>query len=511
MDLQRFLHRRQYLLGPDYIMGHQNWKRFRLSEGFLLSVHPELGVTQVSDGDNSLVLLGYILDPLNPTFTDRQILTSLLRACSTEERFFEALDGLGGRFVLVSCIHGCWRVIHDAAGFRQVYYHTDLRGRLWVAGEVSLLVENCGLEQDQELRRELFSLPLFFSSQEFWYPSGLTLFRGAARLLPNHYLDMQRGKAVRFWPRGTMRRYPLDTSIEYACSVIEGLMESAVNRFDTALGLTAGLDSRIVLAASKDMRQQIYFFTHTHPKLSSSGADITVPASILARFGLRHNLVPELPVQGDREFLSLINRNVVTARYSKVRNAYTMFKHFQELGREFVVTNGVCGEVTRNFYLVPGVIKVDSRFLSLLAGMQGSEKVEMALEGWLGDIRTRVESQDHLLDLFYWEQRTGSWAAQSYSEYDIAFESFSPFNCRSLIEVSMGVRKELRRPPLYRLHREMIRRMWPQLLDWEINPQPQLFRRIAKELKRTPLHSVVRTVRLLSRGGFLSMVRGGRR
>ncbi|MFP4014261.1 MAG: hypothetical protein ACLFVQ_09270, partial [Chitinispirillaceae bacterium] len=503
MDEKKYLHRRQYLLGPQYASGLADWNRMELGDGIMLTVHPDLDVTRVSDGENMLVLLGFILDPIYPEKRNGQILESILKESRRPEQLFDALDGMGGRYVLI-CRHGnSWRILNDAVGFRQVFFHVDSRKRLWCAGELSLLAENCALQVDPELRREFFSLPLFTSTQEFWYPSGLTLLKGAHRLLPNHYLDITTFRSVRYWPRRPIRGYPLDTSIEYACSVIKGLMEGAVSRFDTSLAVTAGLDTRIVLASCRDIREQLHYFTHTHPGLSGHGLDITIPASILNRYGLVHNLVPQMPVEEDREFLSIINRNVITPRISKVINAYTMYRYYEKLGREFVITNGLGGEVTRNFYYAPSIVKINGRYLAFLAGMRGSSLMNSVFEKWLESVRLRVDSRHHLLDLFYWEQRTGSWAAQSHNEYDIAFESFSPLNCRKLLEVLIGVKAYYRDPPRHRLHRELIARMWPELLSWEINPEPPL-RRLLATLKRTPVHSAVRMMKFLPSALFSS-------
>ncbi|MFP4163571.1 MAG: hypothetical protein ACLFQB_06730 [Chitinispirillaceae bacterium] len=495
MDEGKFLHRRQYLLGPEYASGLQDWNRLCLGEGVMLTVHPDLNVTRVNEGDSVLVLLGFIFDPLHPERDDGQILESVLGDSRRPERLYDELDGMGGRYVLISRYGNSWRILNDAAGFRQVFYHVDKRKRLWCAGELSLLVENCALEVDPELRREFFSLPLFTSTQEFWYPAGLTMYHGAYRLQPNHYLDMNTFRIVRYWPRGPIRSYSVDTSIEYVCSVLKGLMECAVNRFDTSLAVTAGLDTRIVLAACRDIRERLHYFTHTHPLLAQNGEDITIPASILNSFGLVHNLVPEMQLGDDREFSSVMDRSVVTSRKSKVINAYTMYRYFQKLGREYVVTNGVGGEMTRNFYFVPPLLKINGELLSRLAGMWGSALAGELFGRWLEDARSRVHTRDHLLDLFYWEQRTGSWAAQSYSEYDIAFESFSPLNCRKLVEVSMGVRSSYRSPPRCRFHRDLIARMWPELLSWEINPSRNRVKKVLGGVKRSALHSAVKTVK----------------
>jgi hypothetical protein len=77
-----------------------------------------------------------------------------------------------------------------------------------------------------------------------------------------------------------------------------------------------------------------------------------------------------------------------------------------------------------------------------------------------------------ILDLFYWEQRMGSWQAMSQLEWDIVQEEFTPFNCRELLSLMLGVDERYRKPPGYAFHRQIIRNLWPETLKEPINPKP---------------------------------------
>jgi hypothetical protein len=77
-----------------------------------------------------------------------------------------------------------------------------------------------------------------------------------------------------------------------------------------------------------------------------------------------------------------------------------------------------------------------------------------------------------LLDLFYWEQRVGSWASAALVELDLVQETFTPFNHRELLAMLLGVDHRLRASPRNRLHRSLIAHMWPEALSVPINPVP---------------------------------------
>jgi hypothetical protein len=78
----------------------------------------------------------------------------------------------------------------------------------------------------------------------------------------------------------------------------------------------------------------------------------------------------------------------------------------------------------------------------------------------------------------------GSWQATSQLEWDIVQEVFAPFNCRALIIYMLGVNVKYRSPFNNRLHKGIVRKLWPLMLTVPRNP--------------IPLHRViVRTIKLL--------------
>jgi hypothetical protein len=77
-------------------------------------------------------------------------------------------------------------------------------------------------------------------------------------------------------------------------------------------------------------------------------------------------------------------------------------------------------------------------------------------------------------EFFYWEQRLSAWAGTVRSEFDVVEEAVSPYNSRMLLETMLGVDLSLRRSPDFVFHRGVIEFLWPQLLDYPINPKTKL-------------------------------------
>jgi len=98
-----------------------------------------------------------------------------------------------------------------------------------------------------------------------------------------------------------------------------------------------------------------------------------------------------------------------------------------------------------------------------------------------------------IMDLFYWEQRTGCWFASNCLEFDLAWRDiFIPFNSRSLLMDMLSVGEQYRRAPDYQLYQQLMLRLWPEVLSLPINPRDisnrkrlnNLLRRMVRRLKR---------------------------
>ncbi len=68
-------HRCKFILGPRFVERFPAWHRFAISSGMYLTVHPDLALHHVRHNDIIFVLLGFMLDPDEPTADDTAILT----------------------------------------------------------------------------------------------------------------------------------------------------------------------------------------------------------------------------------------------------------------------------------------------------------------------------------------------------------------------------------------------------------------------------------------------------
>jgi hypothetical protein len=467
-DDSRLLYRSQFILGPRFVDTFASWQRFTIRGPLHLTVHPDLNVCCVTHKAKTILLLGFILDPENPHASDREILNAFMPHLGSSTEFFMQTARFGGRWVLIVYDGSTVVLFHDAAGLRQVFY-TDVGStqQLWCASQPATLAEILGLHVDGDAQ-DFITSPEIQRNREYWWPGDSSLYKEVKHLLPNHSLDLETGHCCRYWPNRNLPRLSLDTVVETCSSMLRGLVAGAVNRFNLVVSLTAGLDSRLVLAACHGIQDQLSYMTlkQIHNSINNE-TDIIIAASLLRRLRLRHDLVVSVPKDDDL-FLRIFNQNVTMAHEIWSHDALAIFDfyHYSK-----VTITGSVSEAARFYYRLPPHMKqkLSGEHLALLTRMGSHPFAVNHFNKWLEGIG-EIYNVD-ILDLFYWEQRAGNWLAMCQLEFDIAWKDiFTPYNCRRLLMGMLSADEIYRRPPQYELYKKMISTLWPEVLVEPINP-----------------------------------------
>jgi hypothetical protein len=123
-----------------------------------------------------------------------------------------------------------------------------------------------------------------------------------------------------------------------------------------------------------------------------------------------------------------------------------------------------------------------------VTGMEHSF-AEIHFSNWVENLGEHFEYK--ILDLFYWEQRIGSWFANNCLEFDSAWRDiFIPYNSRKLLVDMLAVNEIFRKGPDYYLYKRLMKKMWPEVLSEPINPTTkqkglrEYMRAIRRRLKR---------------------------
>ncbi|SDS73288.1 hypothetical protein SAMN05192545_1949 [Maribacter dokdonensis] len=467
MDNLKF--RRQFLLSPKLVEELSNWQVRKFGKSYL-HVHPDLELNYVEIGNKTLILLGYWLSPHFCDKTNKDLLVEITKQVTYEKDFIEFLNKLVGRFVLIIKINDSFKVFHDACGLRTVYYSVNNNG-IHLASQPELFKLIFSLVGNKE-RTEYFNSDYVKKTKEHWLPCGITLYNSVHQLLPNFYYNSDSNNQIRYWPNINQ---PIKTRTpEDGVKVMVDLMTKTMNcanvRFDIALAMTAGLDSRLLLSATKKISKDIFFYTLKYRNLTINSVDIKIPNTILTKLGFEHKVI-DCTKKAEIQFLECYQNNTSNSHLDDWGTiASGIHKGFP---KNRVAVRGNCVEIGRSAYFqklkVNGDIKPD-QLIGIVPGWRDLCFLNEYLSNWLKGVKQFEKYGYDIRDLFYMEHRVGSWQAQSQLEWDIAQEIFVPFNNREIIEVMLSVDSQYRNKQNYSFFTEAINLLWPEVLSEPINP-----------------------------------------
>jgi hypothetical protein len=463
------LYNGQFVLGPRFVRSLPQWKQYAIGSALCLSAHPELSVTQCVYGDRTLTLIGYVIDPNNTDATDAEILRGLMRPYSSIQELTERTIRLAGRWLLIACDRQGQHLFNDTMGLRPAFYSDPARtdGNLWVMSQPGLASECFDATLDPaalEYRR----WRLAQGHGEFMWPGAASPVRGVLHLLPNHYLDLATGRCHRFWPTTPLVPVPFDVAVERLARLLPQLMQAAANRFEIAFGITAGLDSRLVLAASKSVHTRFTYVSVKQPRMHESHADLVLPAGMLQRLNLPHEVIIAKPAMSD-DFRKVYEKHVLFAQEHYGPDVEAILERY---GRTKFAITGSGSEVCRRELQLglPFLERNPSPEYLAIRDMGGLAPFTVeSLREWC---MTAPQGYGvELLDLFEWEQGCGNWLAKTQLTFSLAWRDiFTPFNCREVLTTMLAVPARHRVAPEYRIYRALIERLWPEVLDEPINP-----------------------------------------
>jgi hypothetical protein len=413
-----------------------------------------LPVTELRTRDAQPVgwLLGLAIDDRGDLFGGVQTVPFAAPAQVEGELFEQWLYGLGGRFLAVLLANDLRRVYLDPAGTLAAVYDATEPA---VASTETLLVGDT-----RPMRGPL--------QPNQFFPAGLTAYPHLRRLLPNHYLDLDRWRPVRHWltaslPRATAAEVP--GLVETIAGVIRRQVQAVTRRWPAYLGLTAGRDSRMILACSRDFVDQLTCITFDYQEKPSDLTDVHAACILARHLRLRHQIVP-IKAPTDELQASYLRRIGHAGHFGKARDFDYACRMHLDLSRALLT--GFAGEVGRSFYWrkftgaspEPGAGELLRAML-----LPAEEPLLTALVAW----RAGLQPEDTwaLLDQMYLEQRVGCWAAPHFYGAAPFAAKVTPF-CHRQIFAAM-----LRLPIDYRasqsLATDLIRLTWPELGAWPFN------------------------------------------
>lgn len=487
-DEKRLIFRRQFLLSREPIPELDYWNHFVLKNSFHLYAHPDLNVSSASIGERNIILIGYILDYQNGDKTNQDIVDEIIRSTDSFSSFIKYIKKYAGQYVFIYFDNQSFNILHDPLGIREIYYCHG-KNKIVCGSQPNIIVKFAQpeiLPTQDKLKLNFFKIEMPKVRQGRLWVGDETYYDEIKHLLPNHYLDINKKQSFRYWPNEPIQRLELNEAAERACEYLKGILKSASHRYQLMMAVTAGNDTRTLLAASRDIRDKIYYFINKHKNMDDKHPDIFVPKAIFDRINIPfhiHKYDNNVPERFEKIFLN----NVFLASKKYLPVIYNIYykRHSSKIN-----ILGV-GEIGRGFY-GKRPRKLSGYFLSRTLKYKDSFFAVKECQKWLDEAEpiSKLYGVD-VMTLLLWEQLLGNWGVVADSESDIAIEHFDPFNCHYLYEVLLGVDRKYASD---RLFREIINKMWPELLEFPINPPKNWHQKIRIFLNRLGLFNFFRNL-----------------
>lgn len=439
--------------------------------GYAIHASETLPVTIEHDDSAVAAILGDIFDPTAPSASNSDIMVTLL-SCDGPDELFERLQGYSGRYIVLYNDTDFKALISDAGCLRRVLFTDDTTT---ITSSPQLFLESFGLDHEMGAEVARFVESGRLENNDYAWVGTQTIDRRLTSLSPNHYLDLNASTPRRrpLSPTGITNR---QSAVEFVAETLAGGLAAIRYRYDICFPLTAGWDSRLLLATT-EIDDSISFFTFL-TNIPPSHPDVYISYQLAECLDIPYKTIRPRTFQQD--FVERIREDYVNPRMNnKVRNIQY---HYENASEGTAVLTGNVGEIIRAYYETPG--DITPRRLSELYHYPNSEFARSELAAWLEDARPYANRTGiDLLDLFYWEQRIGNWGSRWPYEQDIAIREFTPFNHYNLLLCGLSIPREERGPSNSVFFEEVVAHSRPALNDFPINPPASMKERLKNDLK----------------------------
>jgi hypothetical protein len=447
----------QFILGTKYASNLSNWNRLLFANNYYITYHPLLAVASKKIGNKEITFIGDVFDPIHTKRNNEEILDSLINTINCFDDFEHETSSFAGRFLILIRIDNEIRLYPDAFGSKSAFYYQNSNGDQWIASAPQIIAETLKLMLNKEVLKENQK-----THYEFSYPFMQSPYDNINPLIPNHYLNLKSFCLIRYWPKNHLDEIDIDSAAVSITSLLSGIIESMLNRYEVCVTLTGGFDSRSVLAGCFDHLHKHKFITRNSPGLYRY--DVVKPKNIAHTLDLNYQLLEYDDT--DIESIDLMERNVAfMIAPEDLKSTKSV-----SLPVSSLLLVGCGSEIGRCWYYIKGIHphNITSDYLRKIKQSCSDkyyDKYVPLLDDWLKNFPENKGV--FILDLFFWELTMGSFAVK-YSSTDIFHKSIPAMNCRAIAEKMLSVNTKSRAYP-HLLHKRMVESRFPIIQSVKYN------------------------------------------
>ncbi len=475
----KILHRKQFLLTKKKIDISSLKEKQKISN-YYLYLGTDSEYNYIKSKTKEIHLLGSLYDWENPNFSNKQII-ELIFQCNSIKEVIEASNNYCGEFVFIIKFNNDLFIFNDTASQKEIYYDDTFNNFGTQPKLLNLtvkLLDHVDPSAIEYYQSEVFKKKCLFVGNTT-HKKNIFHF-----LLPNHIIKINTKSVERFFPVQIIDKQPLSSVAKKCAVMLQGYISAISRRNKIKMAITGGYDSRVLFLASLNVKCKYYVLKHKN--MNDSHHDITIPKYLASLYN--KNLEIE-----ENEVLHINDENYINDI------DFPRFINKSNKNNDHTFINGNISEIARNYY---GYYKnATAKDLCFLTGRASTEFVVKLYHSWLRDKKRFHKNGYHYLDMFYWEENMGNWAAKMKTETNALRQNVvSPFNSRNLLIHMLSTKRSDRDShfnKLYDLIISVLSKENKKVLKTSINPSRK--QTIIKLMKQIKIYNLYRYIGIKSK------------
>lgn len=457
--MSKELFKRQYLLvkEAEKLRSFSSWTQHNIG-GFRLAVHPDIPLFKSDTPRFKIILVGFAFNIYDSKLSEQDFVET---APENREDLFEHLDAVSGNFALFVERHGQLEVYNDAAAAMKIFYHVEDEKVAGLASDPKLLQYAFDLEKTTDPEALKLYESETFKHHRIWVGS-LTYYDSVKQLLPNHYLEVNRAETHRFFPRVPLQSISVEDSIATVKNYFDVIIAGVKSRYKMHCALTGGWDSRMVLSALKDCRQEASYFTFKRYDRSLNEADFKIPRAISDAFHLDYQILEFDEVFPFDKNLAQSYEHYGPRRFNHIQQGYKHFDFNQD-----VILVGTVAEICKNYF--DQVTISNGKTFAQAAHYPVVPYVVDWFQEKYDTLKPLERFGYDLRDLGHWEQDITNFAGQDAMHSLSHVFTLPIFNNRRVLSAILAVPRSKREKQQHLYFKEYLRLTWPELNQFPVN------------------------------------------
>lgn len=379
--------------------------------------------------------------------------------------FEKEIENLCGGYVIFRRDQKDIRVYGDAIHMMSVYYGVNRHAGV-VASCEALIVDDPSMISPASTRviSGAYDSGLYLAGD-------MTMYDDVKALLPNHYLSLNAGRSVRYFPREDLKLARTDAEVDEivdsTIEMVERCIRQFAKRMKFASPLTPGGDSRLNCAFINKIippNDVLYYVIRTKELQSFKENEILI-RRLADEFQFKDfHFYPE------KETVSAEMAGALKRVFGPIREwRNKIWSYHPDIKKRTLVSGdlighvlgGQLGKLMPEWLVGPWFLKILQRNVSRIAGKE--------VERWCDDTKDAIRSGYSKFDLWYWEIRCGRWNANTISRDDlVGIQVVNFYNAHRIINDWCRIPRHLRVRKL--IHRRLLQRLYPSVANIEFNP-----------------------------------------